>query len=96
MLAGERTSSEFSLSSPATIPLPGVGGRSSSSAAGDDGLLFKRMSGSLSTKRPVGVGGLRLFMFSGDSTVQSGLSISISRHGSTAIQINKEFSYIII
>lgn len=90
-LAGktERTSSEFSLSSSATIPLPGVGGRSSSSTAGDDGLLFKSTSGSLSTRKPVGVGGLRFFRFSGDSTVYSGISISTSRPGSTAIHINR-------
>lgn len=63
LLAEERertslASSDSSISSSATMPLPGVSGLSTSST-GDVGLLFIRMSGSLSTRQPVGVRGLR-------------------------------------
>lgn len=86
----ERTSSaESSLPSSATIPLPGVCGRSTSSTAGDVGLLLIRRSGSLSSKQPVGVRGLRLSMCS-DSSVHSGLSISTSMCGSAATQRNNK------
>lgn len=92
-LAGERertSSGEPTLSSSATIPLPGVCGRSTSSTAGDVGLLLIRRSGSLSTKQPVGVRGLRFSIVSSDSTVHSGISISTSWCGSTAAQIHKK------
>lgn len=56
---GPRKSSVFAGESSAKIPLPGVKGRSSSSSAGDEGLLLVR-SASLSVKQPVGVNGLRL------------------------------------
>lgn len=92
LLRGERertslASSESSLSSSATIPLPGVCGLSTSSTAGDVGLLFIKRSGSLSTKQPVGVRGLRFSMFCGDSLVHSGLSITTSSSGATVTQI---------
>lgn len=75
----QRGSSVSSLSSSITIPLPGVCGRSISSTVGDVGLLLISRSGSLSTKQPVGVRGLKFSMLSRDSTVHSGLSSSISR-----------------
>lgn len=86
LLTGERectslASSESSVSSSATMPLPGVCGRSTSST-GDAGLLLIRMSGSLSAKQPVGVRGLRFCMFCGDSFNHSGLSITTRRSDS--------------
>lgn len=74
-----RSSAESSLSSSVTIPLPGVCGRSISSTVGDVGLLLISRSGSLSTKQPVGVRGLKFSTLWRDSTVHSGLSISTSR-----------------
>ena len=87
---GEKTSSDSALASSTTIPLPGVGGRSTSSTPGDVGLLFVRMSGSLSTKQPVGVGGLRLSTFSKTSDVHLGLPISTSSSGSSAATTVKQ------
>ncbi len=69
------------------MPLPGVCGCSTSSSAGDVGLLLIRRSGSLSTAQPVGVSGLR---FSGESSLHTGLSDSTSRSGSAAIRINNK------
>lgn len=81
-LSGEAAGASSAELSSDTKPLPGVCGRSISSAAGDVGLVRISRSGSPSPKEPVGVRGLRCSAMSGDSTVHSGLCTSKSKCGS--------------